>query len=194
MECQCDASMFTISGIRLSSATSISCSATSYSCGMDVLLPNSIISSLGTLAFSMPSPGNCMGVTYAVTMTPLLNSSAIQSIQQTVWAGSDSVFGGPTPLVLSLATTWSRLVDDPRGISRKGWILSPAGTSIGSTLNNETFLTSTDKTFRASILLNRGTTFLNISLGYSSHPWILFRAHVSRQGSDANCGGAPSEE
>jgi len=175
--CTCDASMFTVTGVGFGSSGTFSvlCAPTTYSCGMDVEIPTAVLSSLGTLAFAMPSAGNAMGVSYIVTMTPSLNASAPQTVSQTVWAGSEEVFGGPVPLVLSLATTWSRLEDETRGENRQGFIVSPAGTSPGSTLNNETYLNA-DKTFRASVVLNRGTTFLNIRIAYVTSLALLIGA------------------
>lgn len=118
-----------------------------------------------------------MGLSYSVRMSPSLNQSSVfEAVSQTVWAGNSEVFGGPLPLVLSLATTWSRLTDETKGSNFQGFILSPAGTSPGSTLNNETFLSTTDRTFRASILLNRGTTFLNILVTYTTSLALLIGA------------------
>ena len=177
--CLCNPSYFTITGIGFgtSGELRVACAATSYSCGMTVELPTAVLSSLGTLAFAMPPPGNAMGVTYRVALSPSLNETiGAQTVSQTVWAGQEEVFGGPVPLVLSLATTWARLEDATRGTSRQGFILSPAGTSPGSTLDNATYATASDKTFRASIVLNRGTTFLNIQITYVTSIALLIGA------------------
>ncbi len=107
---------------------------------------------LGVVAFEMPPPGNCMGLTYVATVSPSLNASTVQIVSQTIWAGSEHVFGGPAPLVLSLATNWAVVRDETSRVrDTAGWIVSAGGTSP----NNVTFRNATATTFRATVLLNR---------------------------------------
>jgi hypothetical protein len=173
--CTCDSSQFTFNGIGQAngSAWSIFCAQTAFSCSMSLAAPRAVISSLGSIGLAMPQPGNCMGLTYTATLSPSLNASAIQLVTQSVFAGSADVFGGPVPLIISLGTTWSKLRDDTKGVASNGWIMSAAGMTPGSTLNNVTYQTASDKQFRAQILLSRGTTFLAITIAYSTQFAIL---------------------
>jgi hypothetical protein len=172
--CTCNSNQFAFNGIGQagSSSWSITCTSTVSSCSISLSAPRAVISSLGSIGLAMPQ-GNCMGLTYTSTLTPSLNVSAIQLVTQSVFAGSSDVFGGPVPLIVSLGTTWSKLRDDTKGTKSSGWIMSAAGMTPGSTLNNVTYLTATDKQFRAQILLSRGTTFLAITITYTTQFAIL---------------------
>lgn len=175
--CTCDSNQFVFNGIGQagSSNWTTSCRTTFASCYISVSASRAVISSLGSINLVMPQ-GNCMGLTYTSTLTPSLNASAAQLVTQSVFAGTANVFGGPMPLIVSLGVTWSKLRDDTKGTRSTGWIMSAAGMTPGSTLDKDTYVTATDKFFRAQILLSRGTTFLEIVVTYTTQITILLGA------------------
>lgn len=78
------------------------------------------------------------------------------------------MFCGPIPL--------TKIRNEVRSRFSQGWILSIGATSPGSTLNNYTYVSAPDKTFRASLVFSRGTTFLSIAISYSSPLAVLLGA------------------
>lgn len=176
--CDCSAMRTEFQGLGLSSASSIwriNCTQLPYSCAVDIGNSGVVVSSLGSMYITMP-PGTAMGMTYFAEMSPSLNSSVIQRVSETVWAGTANVFGGPIPIVVPLSTTWAKLNDEVRNNRLQGWVLSATGTSPGSVLDNSTYLTATDKTVRINMLFSRGSTFLQIVLAYSSSLPVLIGA------------------
>ncbi len=172
----CSRPLYSFSGIGLTSGTdwSIACTTHRFSCGIDISAGSVVVSAAGTIAFSMPTPGNAMGLTYSFSLTPSLNSSASsEAIIETIWAGPEEVLGGDNPVHVPISTTWTKVADNVRRTSQSGWLVSAAGSSTGSTLNNATYSTTTNKQVSMLVILQRGTTFLAITVSHGSSIAIL---------------------
>jgi hypothetical protein len=175
----CSSNSFLFSGLGLKSGSDwqISCVTKQFSCAVNVDAVDVVISSTASITLVMPIPGNAMGVTYTFALSPALNSSS-QSISETIWAGSDAILGGGNSILVPISTTWAKVTDRTKNIAISGWLLSASASSTGSTLDNTTYTTATNKRVTMQLQLQRGTTFLAVFIDYGISVAILIGSIV----------------